>query len=304
MAEKLTAGICTSGSRVKLSALAGGRFYNLSKKALNQEKVLFSMFDRLLGGLRPGAAARTSGRYKPGRPGHSAGQGKSGGRLAGVGTLCVITGPGRFTGLRVGLTLAGILKTLAGIRVYSSTLFDILAAQAAASKEFRTWAAGKNEPRIVALVHAFKDEYFCQAFQARGAGRPCEIKGLAAGSGSSAAGREPRPAGYKFVPACAPQWFKDTEAAGYLAAQGRDVYVIADAQEKADIYSLVPAGFGRAPARISKILPEFIIKTGLALKNSDLSPLYLKPAKYELDRTSFYADKKSSKRGPGGSGRP
>ena len=257
MAEKLTAGICTSGSRVKLSLLAEGKFYNASKKVLNQERVLFPMLDRLLGGRKA--------------------------RLTDISTLCVITGPGRFTGLRVGLTLASALKTMAGIRVYSSTLFDILAAQAASSKEFLAWAAGRKEARIVALVHAFKDEYFCQAFRVAGQ------------RGSKTARQQDRGAAtlyalrftlYDLTPAEAPRWFKDTEVAGYLASQGRDLYIIADAEEKADIYSLVPEALEKAPARVSKILPEFVIKTGLALKNRDLTPLYLKPAKYELENKS------------------
>ena len=172
MAEKLTAGICTSGSRVKLSALAAGKFYNISKKALNQEKVLFPMFDCLLGGCSA--------------------------RLTDISTLCVITGPGRFTGLRVGLTFASVLKTLAGVQVYSSTLFDILAGQAAASKEFQAWTAGKKEPLIVALVHAFKDEYFCQAFQV-------------SGQKSQVSGHWSLATGHRCTPVEAARWLKDTE---------------------------------------------------------------------------------------------
>jgi len=281
MAKKLTAGICTSGSRVKLSLLADGKFYNASKKVLNQEKVLFPMLDRLLVGRKA--------------------------RLTDISTLCVITGPGRFTGLRVGLTLASAFKTLAGIQVYSSTLFHILAAQAAATKEFLAWAAGKKEARIVALVHAFKDEYFCQAFRAAGqrgsktarqqdsaAARQCGSKTSEQQDSETARQRDKGAATlyalrftlYDLTPAEAPRWFKDTEVAGYLAAQGSDLYIIADAEEKADIYSLVPAALEKAPPRVSKILPEFVIKTGLALKNRDLTPLYLKPAKYELENKS------------------
>ena len=264
MAEKITAGICTSGSRVKLSALSAAKFYNISKKAFNQEKVLFPMLDRLLG--------------------------RCGASLTDISTLCVITGPGRFTGLRVGLTLANILKTLAGIRVYSSTLFDILAAQAAASKEFRVWAAGKKEPRIVALVHAFKDEYFCQAFKASGQWSVASEQ-WSVDSGQKTQNRvagtisDSRFPIHDFMPFEAARWFKDAEIAGYLAALGRDLYIIADAEEKTDIYSLVPAGFEKAPARVSKILPDFVIRTGLARKNRNLSPLYLKPARYEQEQS-------------------
>jgi len=256
MAEKIkknrgvTAGICTSGSRVKLAVLAGGRFSSASRKSLNQEKLLFPMLDRLLG--------------------------RRGFRLNDISALCVITGPGRFTGLRVGLTLAGVLKTLAGIRVYSSTLFDVLAGQAAGSKEFGAWAAGRKCPRVAALTHAFKDEYFCQVFEVSG-----QWPGVA-GSKSRATSHEPRSTGPKCTPVGPPRWFKDVEMAEYLKAGGRDLYVIADSEEKPEIYALVPPGCGMAPPRISKILPEFVIKTGLALRNRDLSPLYLKPAKYEL----------------------
>jgi len=286
MAEKLTAGICTSGSRVKLSALSAAKFYSVSKKARNQEKVLFSMFDRLLDGLRsfgPGTAADVStntsidaGKKPKGRRG-------CGARLTDISTLCVITGPGRFTGLRVGLTLASVLKTLAGIRVYSSTLFEILASQAASSKEFRAWAAGKKDPRIVALVHAFKDEYFCQTFKVTG--HRSQVTSL-----------KSQAASFKCKPLDVPRWFKDVEIAVYLAGQGSELFFIADAEEKEDIYSLVPPGHEKAPARLSKILPDFVIKTGLALKNRDLAPLYLKPAKYELNDKSQGASHKSQGR--------
>jgi len=232
----LTAGVCTSGSRLKLVLLAGGRFYSASRKCLNQERSLFTILDRLLA------------RHKA--------------RLADISALCVITGPGRFTGLRVGLTLAGALRALAGIRVWSSTLFEILAAQAAASAEFRAWVSGRKEPRLAALVHAFKDEYFCQVFRVTGSGK--------------------RGAGYACKALERPRWLKDTELTAYLQSLGPDVYVIADAEEKPEIYSTVPAGLEKAPGRISKILPEFIIRTGLARRNRDLTPLYLKPAKYEL----------------------
>jgi len=248
----VTAGICTSGSKVKLSVLAGDKFHSISKKALNQEKVLFQMFDRVLG---PKAG------------------------LKDISTLCVITGPGRFTGLRVGLTLASVLKALAGITVYSSTLFEILAAQASASKEFRVWAAGREKPRVAALVHAFKDEYFCQVFEA------AKHRVRPAGQGAHAAA-------YRCGAIEAPRWLKDVELADYIKSFGEETYVIADAEEKPDIYSLVPRGYEKATARLSKILPDFIIKTGLVHKNRSLSPLYLKPAKYELGNKPHAAGRK------------
>jgi tRNA threonylcarbamoyl adenosine modification protein YeaZ len=269
MAQKITVGVCTSGSKVKLAAFAGGKFNALSKRSLNQEKILFPMLDRLLAA-------------------HKAG-------LEDISTLCVVSGPGRFTGLRVGLTLAGVLKTLAGIRVYSSTLFEILAVQAAVSKEFRAWAACREEPRVAALTHAFKDEYFCQVFQVsvaagqRGGGTARrQDRGI-----GRAASNESWSTSRYLKPVEAPRWLKDIEMTGYLDSLGCGLYVIADAEEKEDIYSLLPAGHEKAPMRISKILPDFIIKTGLALKNRNLSPLYLKPAKYEQNNQSHAARHRS-----------
>jgi len=63
------------------------------------------------------------------------------------------------------------------------------------------------------------------------------------------------------------------------------------AEEKPEIYSLVPAGLEKAPAAVSRIIPEFIIKTGLALKNPDLKPLYLKPTRYEQEERAKAARK-------------
>lgn len=248
MAEKVKLGICTSGSRLKLAAARGGRTFRSQRKVFNQERVLFGAIRALLG--------------------------KAGGELRSVETVCAVRGPGRFTGIRISLTLAGTLKALAGAGVYTATLFEVLALQAVDSRHFQGWlakrpAAGHKHPaaRLAALVHAFKDEYFCQFFRAGGALKL------------------PRPEGE-------PVWLKAEELAGTLAAAGplvpggRALYVIADSEEDPAIYALAPAGAGRAPASVSRVLPEYIIKTALAYKNRTLKPLYLKPAKYELEQKS------------------
>ena len=113
MAEKITLGICTSGSRLKLAAARGGHCSGLQKKVYNQERVLFTALRALLA--------------------------KAGGGLRDVGMVCAARGPGRFTGIRISLTLAGALKALAGAEVYTATLFEILALQAADNPHFRAW---------------------------------------------------------------------------------------------------------------------------------------------------------------------
>lgn len=225
MAEKVTLGLCTSGSRLKVAAAAGGRAAQAQKKVFNQEKFLFGLVKKTL------AAA--------------------GADLRSVDTVCAARGPGRFTGIRISLTLAGTLKALSGARVYTATLFEILALQAAGTAHFK-----KSGRRTLAvLLHAFKDEYFCQFFSA---------------------GALPRPEGE-------PAWLKAEELRGRLAALSEPFYAVADAEEDPGIYALLPAGAARAPASVSKIIPAYIIRAALAYKNRTLKPLYLKPAKYELE---------------------
>lgn len=224
MAEKITAGLCTCGTRLKAAALAGKKTAQAQKKVFNQEKYLFALLKKVLGGKG----------------------------LRDVGTVCAARGPGRFTGIRIALTLAGTLKALSGARVYTATLFEILAVQAADTAHFKK----SGLKRIAALLHAFKDEYFCQFFDA--------------------AGKLPRPAGE-------PAWLKAEELKALLAAQPEAFYAVADAEEEPGIYGLLPGGAVKAKPAVSKIIPAYVIKAALAYKNPTLKPLYLKPAKYEIE---------------------
>ncbi len=259
MAEKIILGLCTSGAWLKIAVLAadngikdelycpipfctgrspaGGRFFQAQKKEFNQERVLFGLVKRELK--------------------------KAGAELRGVNIVCAARGPGRFTGIRISLTLAGALKAMSCARVYTATLFEILALQASESAHFRAWAGNCGGARLAVLLHAFRDEYFCQIFHAGGL-------------------KIPRPEGD-------PVWLKAEEMKKLLAS----LYVIADSQEAADVYSLAPANATRAPAAVSKIIPAYIIKAALAYKNKTLKPLYLKPAKYELESKSPAASRKS-----------
>lgn len=208
----------------------GETFRQAQRKVYNQERFLFALIKREL------AAAGCD--------------------LRGVGTVCAARGPGRFTGIRIALTLAGALQALAGAAVYTATLFEILALQAAEGRAFGVWAGGQKK-RLAVLLHAFKDEYFCQFFTA-------------------GAGARPRPAGE-------PVWLRADEIKNLLAAEGEPFYLIADAEEARDIYALAPAFALKAPAALSKVLPAYVIKAALAGSSRTLKPLYLKPAKYETE---------------------
>ncbi len=226
MAEKLTLGLCTSGSRLKVSVLDGKRFRCAQKKVFNQETELFATVNRLLA--------------------------EAGGSLRGVGTVCAARGPGRFTGIRIALTLAGTLGALSGAEVRTATLFEVLALQASGCAHYRRSGAGG----LAVLLHAFKDEYFCQFFSAPAGGRPRADGG--------------------------PVWLREAEMRALLAFR-RPPYVVADAEEAPGIYSLLPEGAARAPASVSRVLPDHVIKAALAGRSGALKPLYLKQAKYELE---------------------
>jgi len=228
MAE-ITIGLCTSGTRLKLAACAGGRTFQTQKKAYNQELVLFPLLKRELK--------------------------KAGASLRAVNVVCAARGPGRFTGIRISLTLAGALKALAGAAVYTATLFEILALQAFETAHFRGWAVKNPGGRLAVLLHAFKDEYFCQFFRV--------------------AGKLPRPDG-------APVWLQAERLKELLAGAGV-IYAAGDSEEAPEIYSLVPPGTVTAPRAVSRIIPAYIIKAARAYGSRTLKPLYLKPAKYELE---------------------
>lgn len=223
MAQKkeVTLSICTSGGRLKLG-LAAGKFHSISVKEPNQEKLLFSSLDLLLK--------------------------KSRARLEDISGICAVRGPGRFTGIRIGLTLAGSLELLLGCRARGVTVFEVLALGAAPLLP----GGGK----LAVLLHAFKDEYFVQFYRV------------------SAGGKAPKPLG-------APVWLPEAGARDLLASSKPDLCV-ADAEDRPEIYSLAPAGCRKAPPEMSMVAPGSVLAAG-GIFGGPLEPLYLKPAKYELD---------------------
>ncbi len=234
MAQKkeVTLSICTSGGRLKLGLAAGrghsrpdpaaGKVHSLSVREPNQEKRLFLSLDRLLK--------------------------KAGARLEDVSGVCAVRGPGRFTGIRIGLTLAGSLELLLGCRARGVTVFEVLALAAAPLLP----AGGK----LAVLLHAFKDEYFVQFYRVAPGGKVPEALG-------------------------APVWLPEEGARELLAAANPGLCV-ADAEEKPGIYSLAPEGCVKAPPAVSLVTPEAVMAAG-EFFGGPPEPLYLKPAKYELD---------------------
>ncbi|PIS46676.1 MAG: hypothetical protein COT17_07340 [Elusimicrobia bacterium CG08_land_8_20_14_0_20_51_18] len=226
---KLTLGVCTVGSFLKLSVYNGERYFNFSKKILNQEELFFDKLGELAG--------------------------KAGGGFGDFGKICVINGPGRFTGMRISYTFARIYEALSGAELYGASVFDALAfnlyEKLSIGGRFRN--AG-----VSVVCRAFKDEFYLCRY---------EIKKNTLRRVSE------------------PLWLKAGEAAEKLRSFSGTV--VGDSEEYGGIYGLSPSA-EKAGASVSLIKPENIIKSALYFKKRDIKPLYLKPAKYE-DR-----DKKSS----------
>ena len=229
--EKIIIGLSTAGSNIKIALKnAAGKFRIKSVKEFNQEKVFFKIIEKLLSFEKA--------------------------ELKDIGGICVVKGPGRFTGIRISLTFASMMKALIGIKVFTVTAFEILAFQAFKSLAFKKWLAKAKNPKIIVILHAFKKEYFLQIFKPAD-GLPKNLS--------------------------KPEWLDEENIKKRVADIKGDVYLIADTEEDADIYRLAAKRSEKAPIKISKIMPESIIETALIKKNEDVSPLYLKPARYERE---------------------
>jgi tRNA threonylcarbamoyladenosine biosynthesis protein TsaB len=85
-----------------------------------------------------------------------------------LGALCVLRGPGSFTGLRIGLATALGLHQALGVPVAAMPTLHVLA-EATASRS--------NVERVVAVVDALRGQWFAQTFARSAAG---ELEALAA----------------------------------------------------------------------------------------------------------------------------
>lgn len=219
---KLTLGLSTYGNFLKISIYDGKKFCNSSSKYLNQEEIFFENINKLLK--------------------------KIGGNFKDFENICYINGPGRFTGIRIAYTFAGVYSVLSGAKLYSVTTFDCLVYNL-----YEKLLPKKIDTEIAVILRAFKDEFFLSYYKLS----KDKLKNVAK-----------------------PVWLKGEELSEKLSSfKG---YVIGDAEEFKDIYKLVKGKSIVADYSISKIKPENIIKSALYFKNKEKRPIYLKPAKYEI----------------------
>jgi len=172
---------------------------------------------------------------------------KRGLSLRDVKKIVALRGPGRFTGIRIGLTAALVLKELNGAEASSLTVFETLAYQIRKTPAFKAWAEKNPGGLLACVTRAFRDEYFCQVF-----------------CGQKTAGE--------------PLWLESAALLSYLDSLKKPVYC-------AGPDFLAAKNRTVAPEKDRRISPAAMIELDSAGKSSrKLAPLYLKPARYELLR--------------------
>jgi len=231
--KQLTLAADTSGDLLKMALCGKTGILRRSGSSRRQEELLLKFLDSFL------AAARV--------------------KLSDIGTVAVIRGPGRFTGIRIGLTMAALLARLAGARAVGITVFEALAFQLMGGRAWRKWLCAHKGGRLAVVAHAFREEYFVALFRQGKDGRPRQ-------DGE-------------------PHWFSRAQLLEFLHKEGQSAPLLcAGTGEKRTPLSQALQGAGLDFAPHSACLLEIETLAELAKQpgKRSLEPLYLKPAKYEL----------------------
>lgn len=217
----------TSSSPLLLAVEKDGKLYTARRKGIKQEKLLFPVLRRLL------AKAQAD--------------------LPAISRIFIIRGPGRFTGIRIALTFASMMQMLNKTTVYGATLFEVLRAQVTASRAFKTWQKKNPAGALAVVLHAFREEYFLQIFDAQHTG---------------------------------PQWLSREELLARLSAYPAPVFVAGTDKDFAPLNELLGDAYTLASYKDCRVRARTLAtlaQSGAWAQNA-LEPLYLKPARFELEQ--------------------
>ena len=220
----LTLMLDSSSAPLMAALYDGGKIYSLSKDGIKQEELLFPLLNRL---------------YK-----------KAGKTFKQTENFFFIKGPGRFTGIRIGVTLASILAEINCTNIASADIFQTLEPAISQSAEFIKWKARNPLGKTVIILPAFREEYF--AF----------IQGESA-----------------------PKWLNFTDLQNQLSAQKEPLFLAGWAGVKEPLKKYF--GTKYSYSKVNFLTPEILLAAaqkylGTQTKEEVLTPLYLKPARFEL----------------------
>jgi len=227
MSEKIKLAIDSSGPTLAVGVQKGEQIYTLRHSGIKQEQFFLPLVERALSKVE--------------------------GSLADIGEVFFVRGPGRFTGIRISLTFASMLKQLHGAVPASATLFEILYKQVQDSVSFANWKAEHPKGEVAIVLHAFREEYFLQFFGVK---------------------KE------------SPQWLSKGELLQKIAAHKGPLYVAGTDKDGMSLVGLLGDKYRLAPLADSRVRVQTLLAmsdTAQYRKNA-LEPLYLKPARFELGK--------------------
>ena len=132
--EKIILALDSTSSPLRVVLSRGGKAYSARKAGIKQEELLFPVLNKIFA--------------------------KAGVKLKDVTHFFYVKGPGRFTGIRIGITLASVLSEINGTDISSADLFDILKFQAEKSSQYKKWLKANPGGVLCIVIHAFREEYF------------------------------------------------------------------------------------------------------------------------------------------------
>ena len=222
---KAIVGLDSSGSTLTVAVSCLGKICTRRRTGIKQERLLFPA-------LKSALAACNA-------------------QMTDIGGVFIVRGPGRFTGIRISLTFASMLKYLNHAQVRGATLFEVLRKQTEDSSAFKKWQKENPSGVLGVVLHAFREEYFLQFFD--------DTKS-------------------------APLWLSREELLKRLETYARPLFLAGSAKDEKPLETLLGPAFAYAAKRDCFVRPA----TLLAMAQEDrwtenaLEPLYLKPARFEL----------------------
>lgn len=214
----ITLGISSYSNFLKITLYDNKKYLNYSRRTLNLEDVMFEEINKML--IKFNAGFRDIKR------------------------ICIVKGPGRFTGIRSAYCFASVYNAVSKVELYGVSIFELLV--------YNVFERDRCDGEVFVITNAFKEEYYLMGYKITGS---------------------------RIIPTKGPLWLFKDELLKKI--KGFDGLVITDDEDNDMTYKML-SGFKKADLSISRVIPENIIKAALFFKNKDIEPLYLKPAKFEL----------------------
>lgn len=220
----LTLMLDSSSTPLTAALFSDGKMYGASKDGIKQEELLFPLLNRL---------------YK-----------RAGKELKQTKNFFFIKGPGRFTGIRIGVTLASVLSEINGTNIASADIFNVLGPAVLDSTDFKKWQAKNPSGKAVIILPAFREEYFVST-----------------------------------VGENTPKWLNIDALNKELSAQKTPLFLAGWAGAKEPLKKHFGKNF--TYSKTNFLTPEMLLAAakkylGTQTKEETLTPLYLKPARFEL----------------------